>query len=170
MIGKNHGTRWLDREPPSAGDPDLSQKILDYLAYLKERINFALHNITKNGYIGHLDSTTVAFSNGLRFSRGRITKAPDSSSGTAVGDWYKYTVTYSLADSLWPRASTRPVVTGDVWVNGESYPASFRITGSAGAWENLVATFYIPDSTVTGNAQVEYIASYTIQEDVSNAN
>lgn len=42
MIETLGGAKYIEKDPPMVGDADLSRKVVDYLAYLKEQINFIL--------------------------------------------------------------------------------------------------------------------------------
>ena len=48
MIETKSGAKYIEQDPPMLGDPDLSRKIVDYLAYLKEQLNFVLATNGKN--------------------------------------------------------------------------------------------------------------------------
>lgn len=45
MIEINNNAKYIDKDPPISPD---DQSVIDYLAYLKERINFLFHNMSKN--------------------------------------------------------------------------------------------------------------------------
>lgn len=55
-------SKYIDRNPPLATDPDLNRKVVDYLAYLKEILNFSVATTGKritdtSGYVNELVRT-----------------------------------------------------------------------------------------------------------------
>ena len=55
--------KYIDRNPPLATDPDLNRKVVDYLAYLKEILNFSVATTGKritdtSGYVNELVRTS----------------------------------------------------------------------------------------------------------------
>lgn len=56
-------SKYIDRNPPLASDPDLNRKVVDYLAYLKEILNFSVATTGKritdtSGYVNELVRTS----------------------------------------------------------------------------------------------------------------
>ncbi len=56
-------SKYIDRNPPLATDPDLNRKVVDYLAYLKEILNFSVATTGKritdtSGYVNELVRTS----------------------------------------------------------------------------------------------------------------
>lgn len=166
--------KYIDKDPPMASD---GKSLLDYLAYLKEQINFLFHNwsrsiretkatvdeMVSNGTIQQLGNNTVILSNGLTIAKGRNDSASlVSTSGTQIGTSGLYRYEIKLTSSATNFISTpqeRPVEMADVYSNslGVSIPASCRAEGTAGAWTTHRVTFYWPASTLSGTFAVERI-------------
>ena len=168
----------IDRDPPMASD---GNSLLDYLAYLKEQINFLFHNWTKTardakaavdaivsaGTIKRLTTNTVLFSNNIAYGRARVPAASlVSNNGTQVGTSGIYMYKIKLTSSATNMMSTpveRPIEVCSLYSNAlqESIPASMRAEGSSGAWREHYITFYYPASTLSGTFCVDYIVTLT---------
>ena len=42
-----NGSKYIDKDPPMMTGPEAEESIIDYLAYLKEQLNFVLSNFNK---------------------------------------------------------------------------------------------------------------------------
>ena len=107
MSETTNKTKYIDKDPPMLTGPDTEESIIDYLAYLKEQINFALSTFSrrvnafsKADYIVEEGLAAVSFTWYYRkwssgycecWHRGRFTRAV--ANWSAYGDAYACTPT-----------------------------------------------------------------------------